>query len=313
MKESSAKGKLKFIAIVGPTASGKSSLALWLAQDFGGEIISADSMQVYRGLDIGTAKPSPEERRRVFHHLVDILDPDQDYSAAIFRERADAILEDLHRKHISVFVVGGTGLYFKTLSRGLFRGPAANVELRLLLQKRAEAEGSESLHRELRQLDPEAALRIHPRDTLRIVRALEVLTLSGRPISCFQREHGFREEKYEVLKIGLTFPRAELYRRIEERMEHMLELGWVEEVRSLLSRGYRPVLKSLQSLGYKQIVSHLLREQTREEAIGRIARDTRRYAKRQLTWFKADPEIQWFCPGPESTLAIRQMVERFLE
>jgi tRNA dimethylallyltransferase len=309
----SAKGKSGFVAIIGPTASGKSSLTLALAREFGGEIISADSMQVYRGLDIGTAKPSPGERRLVVHHLVDILDLDQNYSAALFRDQADAVLEDLRSRGVPALVAGGTGLYLKTLTRGLFQGPAADAQLRNVLRRKIETEGNECLHRELDKLDPDAARRIHPRDTSRIIRALEVIHLSGRSISSFQGEHRFGEKRYEVLKLGLAYPREELYRRIEERVERMMAMGWVEEVRSFLNQGYRPELRPLQSLGYKRLVAYLLGKQGLEETMGQIKQDTRRYAKRQMTWFKADPEIHWFYPNPENMLLIRQMVARFLK
>ncbi|MBI5969135.1 MAG: tRNA (adenosine(37)-N6)-dimethylallyltransferase MiaA [Deltaproteobacteria bacterium] len=305
--------KPKFVAIVGPTASGKSSLALELAKYFGGEIINADSMQVYRGLDIGTAKPSVENRRLVVHHLVDILHPDQEYSAGLFRQHADAVIHELHRRKTPIFVVGGTGLYLKVLTRGLFRGPAGNSELRLALYKRAEMNGSESLHQELQKVDPEAASRIHPNDKFRIIRALEVYHFTQKPISYFQKGHGFLEAPYEVLKVGLQCERDELYRRIEIRLEKMMEMGWVEEVRSLLNRGYAPNLKSLQSLGYKYIISYLSGDIKINEAVRLIKRDTRRYAKRQITWFKADPEINWFPANWQSFQGIAEGIERFLK
>jgi tRNA dimethylallyltransferase len=310
-RSESGRRKPKFAAIIGPTATGKSKLALNLARQFGGEIISADSVQVYRGLDIGTAKPSPEERRLVPHHLIDILDPGQDYSAAIFRDQADEIIQRLDRRKTPVFVVGGTGLYLKVLSRGLFRGPSGDSQLRALLRHRAEPLGEDSLHQELQRFDPDSASRIHPQDTLRIIRALEVYFLSQRPISQFQREHGFRESHYEVLKIGLLCERDILYRRIESRVDAMIEMGWVEEVESLLVRGYSPRLKSMQSLGYRSLVSYLEGEMDLAQAIYEIKRDTRRYAKRQLTWFKADREIHWFTPIQESSPAIEGMVSGF--
>jgi tRNA dimethylallyltransferase len=310
-RSESGRRKPKFAAIIGPTATGKSKLALNLARQFGGEIISADSVQVYRGLDIGTAKPSPEERRLVPHHLIDILDPGQDYSAAIFRDQADEIIQRLDRRKTPVFVVGGTGLYLKVLSRGLFRGPSGDSQLRALLRHRAEPLGEDSLHQELQRFDPDSASRIHPQDTLRIIRALEVYFLSQRPISQFQREHGFRESHYEVLKIGLLCERDILYRRIESRVDAMIEMGWVEEVESLLDRGYSPRLKSMQSLGYRSLVSYLEGEMDLAQAIYEIKRDTRRYAKRQLTWFKADREIHWFTPIQESSPAIEGMVSGF--
>lgn len=301
----------KLVGIVGPTATGKSSLALELAQRFRGEIISGDSVQVYRGMDIGTAKPSTKDRRIIPHHLVDILDPDENYSAALFRQGADNIIGELHKRKATIFVVGGSGLYLKALTRGLFRGPAANAELRWVLQKKAEREGSEVLHHELQKLDPEAASRIHPHDRFRIIRALEVYSLGRKPISLFQREHGFRDAPYDVLKIGLCCERKDLYRRIEIRVDRMVEMGWVDEVRSLLNQGYGPGLKSMQSLGYRHILSHLFGDLTLKEAIHLVKRDTRRYAKRQITWFKADPEIFWFPVNQENFHTIESMVQRF--
>ena len=303
--------KPKIVAIVGPTASGKSFLAMQLARRFKGEIISADSVQVYRGLTIGTAKPSPEQRRQIPHHLIDILAPDQNYNAASFRQQAGAIIRELHKRQIPVMVVGGTGLYLKVLTRGLFHGPPSDPKLRLTLHKRAATEGSNGLHQELQRLDSEAASKIHPRDTLRIVRAMEVFYQINRPISEFQREHGFQEKPYEVFKVGLTCAKEELYRRIEGRTDEMIRMGWVEEVRALLNQGYPPGLKTLQSLGYKHIVSYLKGKMALQEAISLIKRDTRRYAKRQLTWFKADPEINWYPANQQSLPLIEKKMEEF--
>jgi len=303
--------KPKVVAILGPTATGKSSLALHLAEKFGGEIISADSVQVYRGLDIGSAKPSAEDRRRILHHLIDILEPDQDYSASAFRDHADEIIRRLRCGNSPVFVVGGTGLYLKVLSRGLFRGPGGNPRLRQALRQKAEMEGNDSLHKELGQWDPDAASRIHPHDTFRLIRALEVYSLSRKPISQFQKEHGFRENPYRILKIGLQCEREELYRSIEARVDEMMKRGWVDEVRSLLEKGYSPGLKSLQSLGYKRLASHLLGETELDRAVQLIKQDTRRFAKRQITWFKADPEISWFPASRESYAPIEAAVSVF--
>jgi len=305
--------KPKWVAIVGPTATGKSSLALKLALRFKGEIISADSVQVYRGLDIGSAKPSPEERRQVPHHLIDILDPDQEYSAALFRRQADEIIHELSQRKTPIFVVGGTGLYLKVLSRGLFRGPGGDSRLRTDLYRKAQLHGSEALHRELEELDPETASQIHPHDTFRIIRALEVYALTQRPISHFRKEHGFRENPYRVLKVGLQLDREELYRRIEQRVDEMMERGWLEEVKSLLDRGYSSSLRSLQSLGYRSIVSYLSGDGDLEKTVSLIKRDTRRYAKRQMTWFKADPEILWFPADEDSFAQVEEAVAQFLE
>ena len=302
--------KPKLVVILGPTATGKSALALGLAKQFGGEIISADSVQVYRGLDIGSAKPTDEQRRQIPHHLIDVLDPDQDYSASVFRDQADEIIQHLHRRKTPIFVVGGTGLYLKVLTRGLFHGPGGDPHFRSVLRHRAETEGEGALHRELLQCDPEAASRIHPHDTFRLIRALEVYHLSHRPISRFQREHDFGENPYQVLKIGLQCDRDELYRRVESRVE-MMEKGWLEEVRTLLERGYSRDLKSLQSLGYKRFIAHLEGEMDWAHAVHLIKQDTRRFAKRQITWFKSDQDIRWFPALPEIYAAIQAMVSDF--
>jgi tRNA dimethylallyltransferase len=304
--------KPKFVAILGPTASGKSSLGFHLAEKYGGEIISADSVQVYRGLNIGSAKPSEEERRRIPHHLIDILDPDEDYSASSFRDQAGEIIRRLWRGNTPVFVAGGTGLYLKVLARGLFQGPGGDPEMRQALRQKAKMEGSEFLHKELGRWDPEAASRIHPRDTFRLIRALEVYSLSQKPISHLQKEHGFRENPYQVLKIGLQCGREELYRRIESRVDEMMKKGWLDEVRSLLERGYSAGLKSMRSLGYKRLASHLSGEMDLDRAVQLIKQDTRRFAKRQITWFKADPEIRWFSASRESCGPIEAAVSLFL-
>jgi tRNA dimethylallyltransferase len=303
--------KPKLVAVVGPTGTGKSGLALKLAEKLGGEIISADSVQVYRGFDIGTAKVSPAERRKVPHHLIDILGPEEDYSAASFRNQADRIIHRLEEKGKAIFVVGGTGLYLKVLSRGLFHGPGGDPDMRDSLRQKAKGEGEGYLHRELERVDPETASRLHPHDTFRVLRALEVYHHSRKPLSQFQKEHGFRESPYEVLKIGLCDNRQELYRRIESRVDSMIEKGWLKEVQDLLSQGISPRAKPMQSLGYKRLISFLAGEIDWVRAVNLIKQDTRRYAKRQITWFKADPDIHWFSSGVESYPAIWEKVSDF--
>ncbi len=305
--------KPKIITIVGPTATGKSVLAIHLARKFGGQIINADSMQVYRGLDIGTAKPTPAEQALVRHHLIDILDLNQIYSAAKFREEADEIIKRLHQDRIPIFVVGGTGLYLKVLTKGIFHGPEANSELRAKLKARLVQEGSQVLHQELKRVDPEAAAKIHPRDHLRVIRALEVVYQTNRPISSLHREHSFKEKPYQVLKIGLFLPREELFRRIEERIEEMLQKGWVEEVQNLLTQGYSPHIKPFQAIGYKQIIMYLTGHIDFPEMVRLIKKETRAYAKRQITWFKADPEINWYFSSAENWPKIEEKVEEFLK
>jgi len=303
--------KPKIVAIVGPTALGKSLLALRLARHFQGEIISSDSVQVYRDLNIGSGKLPPDQRRQAPHHLIDILDLDQDYSAGLFRQQADMIIGDRYKRGIPIVVVGGTGLYLKVLTRGLFRGPTSNPELRSTLRERAKAGGSPGLHRELQGLDPEVSSRIHPQDTLRIIRAMEVFYQTNIPLSRHHREHAFLEKPYEVFKVGLICAREKMYRWIEARTDEMIAAGWAEEVKSLLDQGYAPGLRSLQSLGYKHMVSYVMGKMTLSEAIYSIKRDTRRYAKRQLTWFRGDPEIHWYPAQQENFSAIAQGVEEF--
>jgi tRNA dimethylallyltransferase len=281
--------------LLGPTAVGKTAVALTLAKALGAEIVSADSLQVYRELDIGTAKPTEAERGRVPHHLLDVAAPPEPYDAARYLLEGRAALAELHYRGVPPLVVGGTGLYLKALLHGLFLegSPAAGVREGL----RAELQdlGLPELHRRLASLDPTAAARLHPQDTYRILRALEVVTATGRPLSEFWAAHRFRDCPYRVLKLGLNLPREELNQRIEARVEVMLAQGWLDEVEGLLSR-YSPDLKPLKAIGYRHLINYLLGRWGREEALELLKRDTRRYAKRQLTWFKADPEVKWFHP-----------------
>jgi tRNA dimethylallyltransferase len=300
----------KIVVIVGPTASGKSAAALELAGLFEAEIINADSMQVYRYLDIGTAKPTQAERNAVKHHLIDILYPDEEFSAALFREEAQRAIADIGTRGKRVMVVGGTGLYIKALTSGLIRGGEADPVIRKKLQAEAQAGGRERLYERLKEVDPPTAERLHPHDTYRIVRALEAYERTGQPISALRGKHRFKEGPYETLKIGLGMEREELYRRIDERVDAMIQQGLKEEVERLLEMGYAPSLKAMQSLGYKQMAAYLQGEYNRPEAIRLIKRDTRRYARRQITWFKADPEIRWI-EYPRDRSVVREMIEGF--
>jgi tRNA dimethylallyltransferase len=299
------------VFIVGPTASGKSEVALEIAHALRSDIISADSRQVYRGLDIGTAKPAPRERSFVRHHLIDIVDPDQDFSAGHYKQLAEGVIEGLHREGKIPVVVGGTGLYVRVLRGGLCKGPGANWELRRRLQKEEEELGEGTLHRRLAQVDPESALRIHPRDRVKVIRALEVYTQVGRPLVQFHREHGFREGRYQVLLFGLKRERDDLRQRIEERVDEMIRRGLVEEVRGLLERGYHEGLSAMQGLGYRQVVCFLKGEISLEEMIRVLKRDTHRYGKRQMTWFKREENIHWFFMkrGSTSSEVVTEMLE----
>jgi tRNA dimethylallyltransferase len=303
--------KPKIVVIVGPTASGKSAVALELARHFGAEIINADSIQVYKYMDIGTAKPSPEERHLVRHHLIDILYPDEEFSAALFREEARRAIAEVSMQGKKSMIVGGTGLYIKALTSGLIRGGEVDPAIRSRLQSEVQSGGRERLYTRLQEVDPTAAARLHPHDTYRIIRALEVYERTGRPISALRQRHLFQEEPYQALKIGLMPEREDLYRRIDERVDDMIRHGLGEEVRHLLEMGYAPALKAMQSLGYKQMVAHLQGEYDLAEATRRIKRDTKRYAKRQITWFKADTQIRWVA-YPKDRDAVVRMLEGFL-
>lgn len=286
--------KPEIIIVQGPTASGKSELAIRLAESFSGEIVNADSMQVYRGMDIGTAKPDKEMQLRVPHHLLGIVDPDQPFSAADFKREADKAILDIHRRGKNVIVVGGTGLYIRALTGGLVDSPGGNEEIREELRAIAGSRGNTELYKMLHEVDPESAEFLHPNDQLRIIRALEVYQMTGRSISELRSLHRFSETGYRCLKLGLTVPRTLLYQRIDDRVDMMMGSGLLEETRTLLGKGYRAELKAMQSLGYRQVCAHLAGEYALEEAVRLIKRDTRRYAKRQITWFKKDSAINWF-------------------
>ncbi len=291
-----AEEKEKVVVIAGPTASGKSGLAVELSFLLQGEIVNADSMQVYRYMDVGTAKPSPSERRAVPHHLLDVVDPDQEFNAALYRSLAIPMIRDVLGRGKVCFVVGGTGLYIKTLLGGLLHCPPADHALRQQLRDQAEAQGLETLYKRLEELDPDSAKKIHARDRVRVLRALEIIELTKKPLSALVQGHGFQDSAFQALKICLQIDRKELYHRIDERSLLMVEKGLVEETENLLARGYSPDLKPMKSLGYRHAVRHLEGRYDREEMVRQLQLDTRRYAKRQLTWFRADPSITWIDP-----------------
>ncbi|MGC5323988.1 tRNA (adenosine(37)-N6)-dimethylallyltransferase MiaA [Brevibacillus sp. SYSU BS000544] len=288
-----AEQKEKLVVIVGPTAVGKTALSLELAQEFSGEIISGDSMQVYRHMDIGTAKATPEERALVPHHLIDIIDPKEDYSVAIFQEMAKNLITDINSKNRLPFIVGGTGLYIQSVTHSYqFSEADHDLELRDQLQRMADTEGVEVLHQRLRDIDPITADRLHPNDVKRVIRAIEIYQLTGRTMADFQHRAEF--SPYDIVMIGLTMEREKIYQRINQRVDLMIEAGLVEEVRSLLDAGYNPSLTSMQGLGYKELIPYLYGESSLEQAVNEIKKRTRHFAKRQLSWFNRIPEVQWF-------------------
>ncbi|MDO8723067.1 MAG: tRNA (adenosine(37)-N6)-dimethylallyltransferase MiaA [Syntrophales bacterium] len=307
---SSEEPKPRLIIIVGPTGVGKTEAAIRLAGELGGEIISADSMQVYRYMDIGTAKPTLEDRSQVRHHLIDVVNPDEEFNAAMFVREAGKIIGELNRLQKPIFIVGGTGLYIRALLGGLFEGPTADEDLREVYRQEAACHGKRYLYEKLKVKDERAAALIDANDISRIIRALEVLELTGKSIVEQQKAHHFRDNLYEPLKIGLMTERDQLYARIEQRTEKMMENGFADEVHNLLNMGYEETVKPMQSLGYKQIGGYLRGEYPLGEAVRRIKRDTRRYAKRQLTWFKADKDVEWF--SPYETDAVRKRIGAFL-
>ncbi|MBW1999862.1 MAG: tRNA (adenosine(37)-N6)-dimethylallyltransferase MiaA, partial [Deltaproteobacteria bacterium] len=249
--------KPKVVVIAGPTASGKSALAVWLATLLNGEIISADSMQVYRGMDIGTAKPTLQERRGVPHHLIDVVDPDEEFNAALYRSLAVTAVDEIVSRGKVAFIVGGTGLYIKTLLGGLLECQPSDPALRQDLQRLYDEKGAAFLHGELKRVDPEAAQRIHPHDKVRITRALEIIYLTKKPLSALISTHGFRNRPFQALKICLKWDRERLYDLINRRSSEMIEKGLIEETEALLKRGYSPELRPMKSLGYRHALKYI--------------------------------------------------------
>lgn len=281
------------VIIVGPTGSGKSALSLRLAQHFSGEVINCDSMQLYRGLDIGTGKVLQQERTQIPHHLLDIIEPDGMFSAGDYVLKVRSLLPEITGRGAIPMMVGGTGLYLRALLRGLFEGPPRNEALRARLQRMADKGRLPRLHAWLARVDKESGLRIMPRDRLRIFRALEVYLLTGKPISQHFQESHQPLSGYRPLWFGLNPPREELYGRIHLRVERMMAAGWIREVQDLLCKGIPAEAQAFAALGYRQIIDHLQGKITREELVEKICIATRHYAKRQWTWFRSEPAVQW--------------------
>jgi tRNA dimethylallyltransferase len=296
------------IIICGPTGIGKTGFAIELARKFKGEIIGADSMQIYRRMDIGTAKPTQAERSSVVHHMVDIIDPDESFDAETYAGIAFRRIVSLEKRGAVPFVAGGTGLYIKSLVFGLFDGGPTDLVIRNRLKEESEEYGSLLLHRRLNPIDPETAEKLHVNDTYRIIRALEIYEITGTPISVFHRRHRFRTRRLDTLSFGLRMDRERLYERIDARVDAMIEAGLLEEVKNLLAAGYSAELKSMQSIGYRHMVKFIEGRTAWEETVRTLKRDTRRYAKRQMTWFRAVPDIVWLSPedGDKAENAVRR-------
>ena len=293
--------------IVGPTAVGKSSLALKLANAFDGEIVSADSRQVYRFMDIGTAKPSADDRAEVRHHLIDILDPDQPYSLALFLDLAHQAIQDIHSRKVLPIVVGGTGQYIWALLEG-WQVPHVPTDpgLREKLEREAEQAGTATVYQRLREVDPQAADRIDPRNLRRVIRALEIYHFAGTSSSDLRRRE---TPPYRSLVIGLTIVRKTLYQSIDHRVDAMVESGLVEEMRGLIEKGYRPDLPAMSSMGYKQVGMYLGGNLTLEQAVQQTKYETHRFARQQYTWFRQDdPRIEWLEPAPEMEAMAESLV-----
>ena len=306
----SGKSPIRIILIVGPTCVGKTELAIKLAEKYNGEIISADSMQVYRYMDIGTAKPKAEEKGCVKHHLIDVVNPDESFNAAIYMEKSAEIIDQLEKEGKTIFVVGGTGLYIKALLGGLFRGPGADNRLRALYKAYQKRQGTIYIYDLLKERDRKSAEKIHPNDVARIIRALEFFDSTGESIIKKQEEHNFSDHRYNCIKIGLNIDRNLLYDKIDSRADNMISDGLVEEVEMLIKMGYDESVKPMQAMHYRYITDYIKGRKDKAEAIRLLKRDTRRYAKRQLTWFGRDDDIKWFLP--QNSSLIKSKIDAFL-
>lgn len=283
----------RIILLVGPTCVGKSDIAIELARELKTDIISADSRQVYRGMDIGTAKPPKNMLAVVRHYLIDIIDPDEPFSAGAYKRLADESINGMFKKGRIPIIAGGTGLYIKSVTSGLWSGPEADWHLRNKLKNEEEEHGDGYLHNRLSSIDPESAEKIHPHDIIKIIRALEVYYIKGKPLSYFHKEHRFEGSLYNFVMIGLRRERGDLYKRIEKRVDRMIDDGLIEEVRGLMDNGYDESLPSMHGLGYKQIIGYLKGRWDIDEAITMLKIDSKRYAKRQFTWFNKRKEVIW--------------------
>lgn len=305
------------VVLLGPTAVGKSAVAIPVARHFGTEILTADSRQVYRGMDIGTDKPTPDERQGVPHRLIDLVEPDEAYNTGRYRRDARQEIERLLGEGRIPLVVGGTGLYIRTLVRGICDAPEADPAIRLELATLVAAKGREALYAELQRVDPVTAAKLHPNDESKVIRALEVYRLAGCSLADLQARHGFQGAEYVPLLIGLQRPRESLYRRIEARIDWQLAHGMIEETRRLLAQGYGRQLGSMKGLGYRHLAAHFAGEYDADEMVRRFKQETRQFAKRQMTWFRKEPGIVWISLEDEDStdrivLRVIERIERFL-
>jgi len=291
----------KVIVIVGPTCSGKTNLGIKLAKKLFGEIVSADSRQIFKYLNIGTATPSKNELKKIKHHLINILNPDEKYDVSIFEKDAIKVIKNIREKNNQPIVVGGSGLYIKAITDGIFDSVDTDLEYRTKLMKLCNENGNEYLYSLLQKADPESAGKMLPSNWKRVIRALEVLHVTGKPIWQIQKEHK-RKDEYDFVQFGLEWNRHELYRNIEIRVDNMMEEGLVSEVENILDMGYSAELNSLNTVGYKEIISYLNNKISLERAVELIKRNTRRFAKRQMTWFRKDERINWLGINNKSDL-----------
>lgn len=303
----------KIVALIGPTAVGKTEISHKLAEKFNFEIVSCDCMQVYKGMDVGTAKPSSEEIKKYHYHMVSIVPPGYHYSAGEYAREANKVIEDVSRRGKTPLVSGGTGLYLDALIYGISSMPEADMRFRKELQREAEERGVDILYERLKEVDAKSAQKIHPNDLKRIIRALEVYEITGTPISEIQKKER-SNLKYEHLMIGLNMERTELYRKIDARVDKMFGEGLVEEVKTLLEKGYNTELSSFQALGYKEVVDYLNGKYSLEETKEKIKKNTRNFAKRQLTYFRKNKDIKWFDTMHEDDIiAVFTEVDEFIK
>ncbi|HXG38263.1 MAG TPA: tRNA (adenosine(37)-N6)-dimethylallyltransferase MiaA [Bacteroidota bacterium] len=303
----------RVLALVGPTASGKTPLSCLLAEQLNGEIISADSRQVYKHLDIGTAKPSREQLKQIKHHFIDILEPTEEYSAGQYGKEALSTVKRILQRGRFPILVGGSGLYIRAVIDGLFEGPGKDPEVRFQLEQRLREEGAEALLEQLKKVDPQSATMMSPSKPRRILRALEVYYITGKPLSKFHAEQQ-RQSDIEFVQFGLHWDRKELYKRINERVDRMMQHGFLDEVRGLKKMGLSSSLNALNTVGYKELFEYLDGKLRLDEAVELIKRNTRRFAKRQLTWFRADKRIRWIAMSTQRDFEAiaKQIREQFI-